>query len=1460
MADELFLQVGMDVSTEKAQQQLKQLSDQWNKTFVKNTQKKIDKDTWQEVVTYTNAAGKSFQVLQTKVRDTNNEYVTLEEKVISISQGLKNLNTTTVSTSKSTAKLSESTAQVGVNAQNQNNALKALSTVTKEVNASIQQNVNSATNETSKTEANTQSIKTNTLSREEYLKILEKNVRWDNEVSTANNKLASSAQNVTNSNTAMGQSFADIIAKVAKFYLATVPIQMMQRAMTDSIQVVKDFDSAITEFNKVSSLSNAEMKDYTETLSKYGAEVARTTTEMVQGATEFKKAGFSEEDSANLAKIAALYQNTADEELSASEATSVLVSQLKVFNYTAEDSIHITDAINQVSQDFAVSSGDIGRGLTQAGAALSTYGNSFEQTIGLVTAGTEIFQGKSQQVSRGLNTVASRVAKNEEALKKYGVEIHDENKQLRSTYDILADLAKEWEHMSNEEKVSLGTTLAGVNQYKVFSAVMNNFGQAVKASQSAMDSQGATLRQNEVYMDSIEAKTNQLKQSFEQLVIGDGGITTLVKQLLDLGNALLKLANTDIGKVIIEFTALVVALTAIKSAVDNLSISFARLTVSMSTNPIGLLIVAVAGLTAAFLELDRVLDHSNQLQSKQQILEQITNEYNQVATELETIQKRIEEIQNERLHITDANDLNLLNEEENSLRKQLIILQQKQKLLDQQKSEAAEASLNQTVDYMQIEYRPASGTDGGFQKEYRTASGTRVGALLSELQVTRDLEEEQSNLLKRQDELLASGKDLTDETSNEGAEFKQNEERIAELQHQMDEYKLSLLEESQALKDEANNLDISKQKNKELQQSVYAAVGSVDAYYGIVEKVNEEDITEPQTNLQRILEDTTGAYEEQANQLEELSSKYDLTETELNAIADLMIEEGLSAEEASKKLGLFSDNTQAVNDKIDNLQSALKTAKKAQEEYNAHGQLSVDTFQELMNTSNEYLLALVNEKGQIDINKDTLGNYVQVLKDAKIADLQRAAAADLSNVATGNLENISNLAKDAISKLGDESETASEKLVKGGAGAEAFAVGVSDAYKELTGEDLTNAMNDRMQAVLDAYNKVAEGIDKVGVSTADWNKETKESKKLASELKQQYQIALSYIEEMYKKQKQAIEDARDAELDAIDDEITALEEQKKAREKYWDTLIDQLKKENDERQKSIDLQQKQEALAKAKATKVRVFQDGEFVYQEDEAAVSKAEQDLQDYLQKQAYEEELDRLKQQKEAEMNNFDERIDNLKKYRKQKQKEYEEELKILEKQKNAVKEQVDDYEIQQKRLITAQMLGIEEQKMNWDTMISNLKDFVKKWNSELSSMDTVGEYTPTAKSTGDNSVTAYASGTNSVGDYQTAVVGDNPKYQELVIGSKINHDQGLVMKLKRGSGVVNANSTNTLAGLFNSLSGFASNNFGRANGSLTNNSTSNNLRIDIGNISLPNVANGNDFVNYLQNFSLDLIQTAY
>ena len=130
--------------------------------------------------------------------------------------------------------------------------------------------------------------------------------------------------------------------------------------------------------------------------------------------------------------------------------------------YSTEVSVYdILDAYNKVAADFAIGTNDISKAMEIASAGMATYGNSFEETIGLVTAGTEIMVGRSSQVARGLNTIAANITQNKDILAKYGIVVEDANGNLKSTYDVLKELKPKWDKMSDAERVALGVTLAG---------------------------------------------------------------------------------------------------------------------------------------------------------------------------------------------------------------------------------------------------------------------------------------------------------------------------------------------------------------------------------------------------------------------------------------------------------------------------------------------------------------------------------------------------------------------------------------------------------------------------------------------------------------------------------------------------------------------------------------------------------------------------------------------------------------------------------------------------------------------------------------------------------------------------------------------------------------------------------------------------------------------------------------
>ena len=180
-----------------------------------------------------------------------------------------------------------------------------------------------------------------------------------------------------------GSTTLDITKKVAQFGAVTAVIRGVTDGIGDMVQNVYELDKALTEFKKVSDYSGKSLSDYTDQAYEVGRTVAKTGTEMIQAATEFKKAGFNEQDSMELGRVASMYQNVADQEITAGEAANFIVSQMKAYNLTAQDSEHIIDAVNQVSNEYAVSSADIATNIGKASAAMATGNMTYEQSIGL---------------------------------------------------------------------------------------------------------------------------------------------------------------------------------------------------------------------------------------------------------------------------------------------------------------------------------------------------------------------------------------------------------------------------------------------------------------------------------------------------------------------------------------------------------------------------------------------------------------------------------------------------------------------------------------------------------------------------------------------------------------------------------------------------------------------------------------------------------------------------------------------------------------------------------------------------------------------------------------------------------------------------------------------------------------------------------------------------------------------
>ena len=98
-------------------------------------------------------------------------------------------------------------------------------------------------------------------------------------------------QSATKANKKFGSTTLDITKKVAQFGAVTAVIRGVTSGIGDMVRNVYELDGALTEFKKVSDLSGKGLEEYTSQAYETGRTVAKTGTEMIQAATEFKKAG-----------------------------------------------------------------------------------------------------------------------------------------------------------------------------------------------------------------------------------------------------------------------------------------------------------------------------------------------------------------------------------------------------------------------------------------------------------------------------------------------------------------------------------------------------------------------------------------------------------------------------------------------------------------------------------------------------------------------------------------------------------------------------------------------------------------------------------------------------------------------------------------------------------------------------------------------------------------------------------------------------------------------------------------------------------------------------------------------------------------------------------------------------------------------------------------------------------------
>lgn len=400
---------------------------------------------------------------------------------------------------------------------------------------------------------------------------------------------------------------------------------------TAAVKTAADFDSAMSEVAAVSGATGDDFDALRAKAREMGSKTKFSATEAANAMNYMAMAGWKTSDM--LDGIEGIMNLAAASGEDLATTSDIVTDALTAFGLSAGDSAHFADILAAASSNANTNVSMMGETFKYCAPVAGALGFSAEDTaeaIGLMgNSGI-----KSSQAGTALRSIMNRLSKEVKltgnAFGTMTIETTNQDGSMRSLNDILADCRVAFGKMSESEKAANAQALVGKNAMSGFLALMNAAPADIEKLNSAITNcDGKAGDMAETMQNNLAGQITILKSQLQELAISFGdilmpAIRQIVSWIQGLADKLNGMSETTkktivtiglivaaigpaliaIGKVISAVGTIMTlvpkikgAITAVKTALSGFNLT------ALLTNPITLVIAAIAALVAAFIYL-----------------------------------------------------------------------------------------------------------------------------------------------------------------------------------------------------------------------------------------------------------------------------------------------------------------------------------------------------------------------------------------------------------------------------------------------------------------------------------------------------------------------------------------------------------------------------------------------------------------------------------------------------------------------------------------------------------------------------------------------------------------------------------------------------------------------------------------------------------------------------------------
>ena len=352
---------------------------------------------------------------------------------------------------------------------------------------------------------------------------------------------------------------AHTMSNTVKWGVTSSIFNQMSNSIQRAYEYAKQLDTSLNDIRIVTGYSAEQMESFAKSANRAAASLGASTRDYTEASLIYYQQGLSDEEvrarTDTTLKAANVTGQTGDE---VSEQLTAIWNGYKV---TADETELYIDKVAKVAAATAADLNELSTGMSKVASAAASAGVDIDQLNATLATVISVTREAPETIGTAFRSIYARLGDlaldGEDEfgvslgtvsgqLEELGIQILDEQGQMRDMGDIVEDVAAKWQTWSQAQRQAAAVAMAGKQQYSRLIALFDNWDMYTDALLESQNAMGTLNEQQEIYMDSVEAHLQKLSTEAERTydILFD---TDAVNSMADALTGLLSIFNSFLG-------------------------------------------------------------------------------------------------------------------------------------------------------------------------------------------------------------------------------------------------------------------------------------------------------------------------------------------------------------------------------------------------------------------------------------------------------------------------------------------------------------------------------------------------------------------------------------------------------------------------------------------------------------------------------------------------------------------------------------------------------------------------------------------------------------------------------------------------------------------------------------------------------------------------------------------------